>query len=286
MTTQPNEAQAAAWNNAQGVDWVRQHTRFDGLLTEILDLVLTSADPRPGEQVLDIGCGGGATTMAAARRIGPDGAALGLDISAVLLDHARRQAEGLSNVRFQLGDAQVHPLEPDRFDLMMSRFGVMFFEDPVAAFANLARALRPTGRLAMIAWASPALNPWFAVPMQAAVARLGPPEPADPDAPGPMAFRDIDRVTGILRAAGLQDCAGSAVQTYLTPIGDLEEVMEFALHIGPASRLITAKAASEADRAAIKDVLRPEFARFEQNGQMRVPACVNLFTARRTTGAG
>ena len=203
--TEANADQATFWNAQPGQNWVDFQADLDAQLSEVTDRLLAACAARPGERVLDIGCGAGGSTLALAAAVGAVGSVLGLDLSEPLLARAeeRRRDLALGNVRFARGDAQDHPFAPGGFDLAASRFGVMFFADPVAAFRNIARALRPGGRLVFVAWAGPEHNPWFAIPQRAAVARLGPVAPTPPDAPGPMAFRDAARVTGLLEAAGL-----------------------------------------------------------------------------------
>lgn len=284
MTTRiPNATEAAAWNAERGQDWVRRQVTLDALMEPVLELLLGVADPKLGDAVLDIGCGAGATTLAAGRRVGTEGRILGVDVSAPLLDHAaaRVQSSGLRNIDFQLADAQTHSFEGDRFDLMISRFGVMFFDEPRAAFRNVLRALRPGARMIFVAWSEPELNPWFAIPARVARSVLGPIEAPDPTAPGPMAFRDIERVAGILNAAGLADSSGTAWQVLLSPPGAIDDVLEFVVSVGPASRVIAERGGTEADRAAILEGCRAEFERFHVDGRLRVPASVNLFRAHR-----
>jgi len=163
---------------------------------------LAALAPRPGECVLDIGCGGGETALDLARAVAPDGTVVGVDLSAAVLAFAQRTAKGCERVRFVQADAQVFPFEPASFDAAFSRFGVMFFADPTAAFINIRRSLRPNGRLAFVCWRALEENQLDVLPLRAGSAHL-PPQPAhDPDAPGPFAFANSDRVRGILERAG------------------------------------------------------------------------------------
>src|SRR5881394_2941390 len=166
---------------------------------------LAALAPRPGESVLDIGCGGGETALDLARSVAPDGTVVGVDLSAAVLAFARRAAKGCKRVRFVQADAQVFPFEAASFDAAFSRFGVMFFADPTAAFINIRRSLRPNGRLAFVCWRALEENLLDILPLRAASAHLPPQSDHDPDAPGPFAFANPDRVRGILGVAGFED---------------------------------------------------------------------------------
>src|SRR5262245_44337915 len=158
-----NVEQAEAWDGKEGEYWATHQDRFDSTIAPHHARLMAAAAIAPGERVLDIGCGNGMTSRDAARAAGPTGGVLAADLSGPMLARAQQQAkdEGLGNIRFEQADAQVHPFEAGAFDVAMSRFGVMFFADPVAAFANIARALRSGGRLAMMVWGPPPENEWM-----------------------------------------------------------------------------------------------------------------------------
>ena len=202
-----NAAQLRAWDGDEGRRWVthadvleRSTAGYDAALWEAAALT-------PADRVLDVGCGTGSTTRAAARQASA-GTVLGVDLSGPMLEVARHRAaaEGLANVSFLQADAQVHPFPEASVDVVVSRTGAMFFADPVAAFTNLARALRPGGRLALLVWQGADRNEWFGAFTTALAAGREPPAPP-PGAPGPFAFADPARVREVLTAAGLAEVA-------------------------------------------------------------------------------
>ena len=260
---EPNAEQDRYWNEEAGPKWVVNRALIDAQIRPLGELAMERAGIRAGEHVLDVGCGCGDTTIELARRVGPDGRVVGLDLSQAMLEQGRRAAEaaGARNVAFLRADAQTHAFTPGSFDLIFSRFGVMFFADPEAAFRNMATALRPGGRLTFVCWQALPENAWMAVPMMAALPLLPPLPPPDPTAPGPFAFADAERVRGILTRAGFGGLSFEPVHATLTVGGgrDLDQTVEFLLQMGP-----TAKALREADpslkpaiAAAIRNALIP-----------------------------
>jgi SAM-dependent methyltransferase len=203
VTVDPTNAeQAQAWDGDEGTYWADNAEHFDRAVAAYHGPFMSAAGITPTDQVLDIGCGTGQTTRDAARTA-VSGSALGVDLSSRMIDHARRAAdrEGLSNARFEQVDAQVHPLVPTGFDVAISRTGAMFFGDPVAAFTNVARALRPGARLILLTWQGPATNEWIRELSGALAAGRDLPLPPI-DAPGPFSLSDPDRVRAILGSAG------------------------------------------------------------------------------------
>jgi SAM-dependent methyltransferase len=202
----PSNAEAyRAWDGEEGAYWAANADRFDRAVSGYHRRFMAAAEIAPGERVLDVGCGTGQTTREAARAA-PSGWALGVDLSSAMLAVAREEAasEGLTNVVFEQVDAQIHPFATEPFDAAISRTGAMFFGDPVAAFTNIRRALRPGGRLLLLAWQAVAANEWIREFSTAlAAGRSLPVPPAD--APGPFSFADPDRVRRTLTAAGFTD---------------------------------------------------------------------------------
>lgn len=206
-----NSDQITFWNGAGGEQWAKNQESMDEDLRAFSDAVIRFAEPLPGERVLDVGCGCGDTTLGLSDKVGLDGMAIGLDISGPMIARAKERAAayetmGLPAPGFVLEDASLYKPKIPSFDLVFSRFGVMFFAEPIPAFKNLRATLRSGGRIAFVCWQPMPLNEWFAVPMAAAFSILPPPTETPPaTAPGPFAFSDQDYVSGILTEAGFSD---------------------------------------------------------------------------------
>lgn len=272
-----NADQAEFW--AAQTSWIHHQAAMDKLLDPVLDLVLTQAQLQPGEHVLDIGCGTGASVLAAANAVGAAGHVRGVDISPALLQSARDRAAGRTEISLLCADAQSEPLGTG-YDALISRFGVMFFEDTPAAFARLAQALKPGARLVMAAWGPAHENPYF---MQAAVASrevLGEMPKVDRTLPGPFAFEDAARVQKDLAAAGLQDISVTPHRLDLTPAGGLPEFAELSLAIGAAASAVRHFDATPSQIATLRTAILARFAEFEKPEGLRIPALINLITAR------
>jgi SAM-dependent methyltransferase len=278
-----NEEQLKYWNSVNAEKWVENQETMDFSLSAVADEVISRAVPQPGERTIDIGCGTGATSLRLAEKVGPSGSLLGVDISADMLGLAKKRATaaGFEHARFELADAQVHPFEHGNADLLASRFGVMFFDDPIAAFANMLSALRPGGRLVFASWAPLKDNPWFRIPLEAAIDRLGRPAPVPPHAPGPLAFSDLDYANDILRKAGYADTRVDVAEVLLTSPGDLDATAAQAVRVGPATRIIREFEGTKEDEAAIAQVVRAGMAAFDGPEGVRTPASLHMLHGRR-----
>ncbi|MFG2997913.1 class I SAM-dependent methyltransferase [Streptomyces sp. NPDC048340] len=273
-----NTGQAQSWNGYEGAHWAAHQDRWDAVNAGFDQPLFDAAAVTRGERVLDIGCGAGSTTRRAARAAGPAGRAVGLDLSGPMLERARAsaEAEGLDNVRFEHGDAQVHPLAPAAFDLAISRFGIMFFTDPAAAFANIATALRPGGRVALICAAEPEGNEWLN-----ALAALGDLLPLEgfgkPGGPGMFSLAAPGAAAALLSGAGLRDVRATHVSAYGTWGRDAADAAGFLLDSGPGRHLVAraGSGAGERARARLTDVLRPH----EADGALRLRGTGWLLTA-------
>lgn len=269
--------QATYWNEEGGRRWVDNIARVEHMLQPLAERVLALAAPAPGERVLDVGCGGGLTSAAFAEAVGPTGQVLGVDVSAVILDVARARYAGRANLAFELGDAATLPLTG--YDLVTSRFGVMFFPAPVDAFTNLRRALKSGGRLAFICWRSLDENPWMADCVRAAFTVLPRPEPTPPGAPGPFAFADGARLRGILADAGFADIDIAAFDTALD-LGTIDDAVEQMTRMGPPAAAFAA--ADAATREAAVSALRAAMAAHVVDGRVKLGSGTWLVRARAT----
>jgi ubiquinone/menaquinone biosynthesis C-methylase UbiE len=259
--TAPNAEQIRCWNEVSGPKWVALHDKIDALIGALGLRALDRAEIAPGSRVLDVGCGCGDTTVEIARRIGPRGGVTGLDVSRVMLDRAGEAARAAAamNVTLEEADAQTVKLPAGSFDLLFSRFGVMFFSDPEAAFANLRRALRPRARLTFVCWRAPDQNPWTHVPLAALARHIHVPE-IQLGAPGPFGFADDERVRGILRRAGFHDVAFEAVDELVSiGGGELDETVELLLELGPAAKALREAGCGKTDvvRSAVREAVTP-----------------------------
>lgn len=265
MNTTPNGGatpSAEYWNEDGGRAWVANIDRTEAQLRSLSDTLIGRAAARRGEHVLDVGCGGGQTSRELAKQVDPGGRVLGVDVSALILPIAVQRGSGIANLEFQLSDAAEADLGAEAFDLVFSRFGVMFFDEPVAAFANLHRSLKPGGRLVFMCWRTPEENPWMGETAAAAFAIVPPPAPPDPEAPGPFAFANPDRTRNILEQGGFRDVNLEAIDQ-LMDWPDVDTALSYLTEMGPAGKVIRenpeqAASISAAMRAVLSRYSGPE----------------------------
>lgn len=279
MEHMANTEQARAWNGYEGTQWALNQDRWDAVNDGFNGPLLDAAAIGAHEHVLDVGCGAGRTTRLAGRRAA-EGRATGLDLSAPLLERARGSArdEGSANVSFTQGDAQSHPFAPGGFDVAISRYGVMFFADPVAAFANIAGALRPGGRLAFVCPAEADGNEWLqALAALRGILPVG--EFGAPGSPGMFSLADPERTLRVLSAAGFE--AARAVRVHADGVWgrDAEDAAGFLLGSGPGRHLLDQVGPEEQRlaRRTLTDALRPH----ERDGSVLLRSSSWLVTAGR-----
>jgi SAM-dependent methyltransferase len=277
-----NRAQQDYWET----DGPRQYRQFgdtnEALLTPAGQAMLDAAELRPGERVLDVGCGFGASTVEAAEMVAPSGRVVGVDISAAMLQPARERiaAAGVHNVELMHADAQAYAFETESFDAVISRFGMMFFENPQAAFTNLARALRAGGRLAFVCPQDPLKNQWVVVAFGAAVAALGrAPDLGAPGAPGPFAFADGDRLTQLLTGGGFRDVRLESLTRPFRIGRTISDAVGFILSLPESKQLFAGVPQDTVDAAAT--ALHAGFAPYAGQQGVVVDATAWLVTAHR-----
>lgn len=261
-----NQDQIDYWNGEAGHRWVAEQERLDAMMAETSLALLAAANPRAGERVLDVGCGCGSTAIAYAEAVGPAGRVLGVDVSAPMLGFARVRARN-ADVRvaeFVDADAAVYDFKGETFDLIASRFGVMFFADPAAAFRNLRAATKTGGRLAFVCWRDWRENEWVRVPVGAVRPHVPPQPPLGPDDPGPFAFANVGRVRTILADAGFDAITARPLDA-TGEFGDtLEEGVQYMMGFGPIARMLAP--ASELERARAKNALSQALAPYAAKG--------------------
>ncbi|HTD00296.1 MAG TPA: class I SAM-dependent methyltransferase [Bradyrhizobium sp.] len=279
-----NADQIAYWNGPNGQRWTDRQAEQDVLLAPVTQAVIDRAVPRAGERIIDVGCGCGGTSIALASRVAPTGFVLGVDISGPMLARARQLApkgasEGLP-VDFVLADATVYPFDPGSFDLLVSRFGVMFFAEPAVSFSNLRRALRPSGRMAFACWREPRENPWMMAPLQAIYQHVPKLPPQGPEDPGPFAFASEQRVHRILGEAGFKGIEMEPVGlSFDIAIGrGLDAAVQAAMQIGPGSRALDGHPPET--RAAAAKSVREMLVPFVRGDSVPLPGSIWIVTAR------
>jgi SAM-dependent methyltransferase len=283
-----NDKQKAYWSEVAGPKWLSLEGAMEARLAPVSTAVIVAAGLKPGQRVLDIGCGAGRTSQEAAQAVGETGYVLGIDIAPPMLEAARTHAAaeakpGMAPLEFALADAQTEHFAPP-FDVLISRFGVMFFENPVAAFTNLRASMKPGGWLTFAAWAPLAANPHWQIPLRLVEALTGPGTPRIPHAPGPLAFDDADYVRNLLESAGWQ-----GVEVHAEPVllhgASLDDEARVACFMGPAGALLDEKKANAATRDATRKAVRealPGLATLLPDASVHLPATIHLVTASAT----
>ncbi|SEC14278.1 class I SAM-dependent methyltransferase [Bradyrhizobium erythrophlei] len=275
-----NADQIAYWNGPGGQRWASRQAAQDIVLQPVLDLLIDRAAPKAGERIVDVGCGSGASTNGFATKVGPSGHVFGVDVSGPMLERARQSTPKDAPVTYALADATVYPFDPASFDLLASRFGVMFFADPVVSFANLHKALKPSGRLAFACWQEPRENPFFMAPLQAVYKHVPKLPQLGPEDPGPFSFASEARVNRILGEAGFSGIAMEPCRLeFDVAIGrGIDAAVQSALEIGPASRALEGQ--PDDLRAAAVTSIREALTPFAKGDAVLLPGAIWIVTAR------
>ncbi|RWA60176.1 methyltransferase domain-containing protein [Mesorhizobium sp.] len=281
---QHNADRVADWNDQSGERWAAHQARLDAMLAVFGQAAIEAAAPVTGERVLDVGCGAGASSQALATLVGPRGHVLGVDISESLIGRARALTAQDMPVVFAMADASRAELPEGAFDILFSRFGVMFFDDPTAAFAHMRGALRPGGRVAFVCWRGMADNDWMRLPIGAIKGIVPSTAPPDPEAPGPFSFGDRGRVARVLMAAGFTDIAiepfDRSVPFGKGPTRDaaIDDAVKMTLEVGPLSRAL----ADQPDdiRARASAAVRAVFADHPGERSVMINGAAWIVTAR------
>lgn len=275
--TQTNADQIAYWNGDVGRRWAAQQTRLDAMLSPLSEAALRAAAAKPGEHVLDIGCGCGDTSIKLAETVTATGRVLGADISAPMLALAKKRASA-PNIAFSEADAASYRFEPHAFDLLFSRFGVMFFANPDEAFANMRQALKQTGRVAFVCWRDWRENEWVRVPIMAVRPHVPPQPQLGPEDPGPFAFADPARIRRIMAAGGFDAITLKPFDAQVEIGNTLDDAVAYLQEFGPTSRALTdaSPAQKQQAAAALREALTPH----AKTTPIKLGAAVWLVTAR------
>jgi ubiquinone/menaquinone biosynthesis C-methylase UbiE len=269
VTRRTDDGQTTLWNGLAGRAWVETQELLDQMFKPFENLLVEAVSAGSGRRVLDVGCGTGSTTLAVARQLGAQGHCTGIDISAPMLTAARARAERESTpAGFLHANAQTHAFEPASFDMVISRFGVMFFDDSVRAFANLRRASEDDAELRFIAWRSPSENP-FMTTAERAAAPLLPNIPARrPDAPGPFAFADPHRVSRILEESGWAEIDIRPIDVACTL--PEKELVRYLTRLGPLGQIL--HEADDRTRTQVIETVRAAYEPYVHGAEVRFTA--------------
>jgi SAM-dependent methyltransferase len=278
----PNDEQVRYWNEEGGPSWVANELRHDLMLAPFDAVLLDAADPQLGDHVLDVGSGFGTTSLELARAVGEQGRVMAIDVSEAMMARLRSRAaaEAITNVIDHVADAQTDVLPAEHFRLVVSRFGVMFFDDPTAAFTNIHEALRPDGRLVFVCWQPLADNEWVLVPLTAMAPVIGPIAPQAPGQPGPFALGDEERVREVLEGAGFRDVELTAIERPVVMGGGegLDAAVQHCSETGPARRVLAGLEPEQRDAAI--ELLRQALSERLESGRVTFDGAAWLVRAR------
>jgi SAM-dependent methyltransferase len=277
-TTPPNnDEQTTLWNGPGGRAWVDAQVVLDGILEPFENLLVRAVSTSTATRVLDVGCGTGSTTLAVARLLGATGSVVGLDLSAPMIEAARSRAQReASSAQFVCADAQFYDFTTGSYDSIISRFGVMFFDDPIPAFANLRRAVRDGGELRVVAWRSASENPFMTTAERAAAPLLPDLPPRRPDAPGQFAFGDPQRVHTILEKSGWAEIEVRPIDVDCTLAE--HDLVGYLIRLGPVG--LTLQGVDDRTRTQVIETVRAAFDPYVHGAEVRFVAACWMIGAR------
>ncbi len=272
------EQQRQYWNSPVGERWVSNQTTLDGMFVPLTEALIEAADIKPGEKILDVGCGAGTTTRILAAKVGNNGRVLGVDISTALLAAAKTQA-GEGALEFFEGDAGSAIVPMENADLIISRFGVMFFADTAQAFGHMRKVLNPGGRICFVCWGRLQDNPWFQMPLEVIADRLGPVEPIKPRAPGPLAFAQTDYIEEFLGKAKFGNIEIKTRDMPLICRHEPSEIAGFLMEFGPGARVLATLDVDEETRQQLIVDMAERVTAFKEKEGVRIPASLHYVRA-------
>ena len=283
MTEANNAAMDDFWNGDGGHTWMSFEDRLEASLSPLGNSAIAAAKIQTDDQVLDVGCGCDGTSISMAQQVGTGGAVHGVDISRPLLQRATANARtaNVHNVAFTAADAQVYTFEANRYDVVFSRFGVMFFDDPIAAFTNLWRALKPGGRLTFICWQSAQDNEWVRRPLSVVAQHIPLPSPSEPGEPGPFSLSDKDRVHAILSAAGFTGTTTANLRQPFVLGDDPQRALEFLLRLSPSGGAVRQANPDEPTRTSIARDMLALFEKFAADRGVIMDSASMIVTAQK-----
>jgi SAM-dependent methyltransferase len=278
----PNAREVEYWNSAHTRAWADEHEAIDRLLAGLTKVALDLAAPKLGERVIDIGCGSGTTVLELAACVGPSGYVLGADVSKPSVEKGQERiaAAGAHQAEIMLCDVSTYVFPANSFDLVFSRFGVMFFADPIATFANIRKAMKPDGRLALAVFRTPQENKWATAALAAVPHLLPPITPPGPEEPGQFSWADAVRVHRILETAGFQNVSLTPHDPAmpLAARGGAAEAASFMCRVGPVVR--ATRDASEQQKKEVRSALEAFFRSHEGPQGIVLPGAIWIVTAR------
>ncbi len=248
-----NQDQGEYWNELGGPKWVEEDAAMNSRLSKITGHLFEKTPIEPKQKVLDIGCGGGMTSEIAGKKVGQKGEVHGLDISAPLLELAKKRCHNQEQISFFLGDAQSQKLSEDYYDHVISRFGVMFFEDPIRAFSNLHQSLKSNGRLTFVCWSTLDENEFFHIPLDTVLKHLGLPRPEETTQPGPLSLSNTSHTRGLLSKAGFSQVEIRTIKTKIASKDDILTHAKLYLKIGAGARVLGEQ---QVDKSTFEKILK------------------------------